>query len=89
MFHFYNTFLNLYNIVSLFYNGIVISSTFFGFLFDLVTAVLFPKNSPALWTTFLEVVFTTFNPVASNYFQYFLTNDKNPCPVIYFLFLVL
>ena len=63
MFHFYNTFINLFNILSLFSDGIIISSTGSCFTilssFDLVTAsaILFPKNSPALWTSCLEAVF--------------------------------
>ena len=54
--------------------------------FDLVPAspVLFLKNSPALWTTFLEVVFKESSPVFSNYF---LANDKNPYLLTYFLVL--
>ena len=61
MLHVYNTFLNLSNISPLFYTRIIISSTFLEFsllftilsLFDLVAAyaILFPKSSPALWTT--------------------------------------
>ena len=60
MFHFYKTFLNLFNISSLFSGGIIITSTgsCFSILssFDLVTAyeILFPKYSPALWISFLE-----------------------------------
>ena len=58
MFHFYNTSLNLFNISSLSSGGIIISSTGSSFTvlssLDLVTSseTLFPKNSPALWTTF-------------------------------------
>ena len=70
MFHFYNMFLNLFNISSFFSSGIIISSTFLGFslglsLFDLVTAsaILFHKSSSALWTTFLEAVFEESSPV--------------------------
>ena len=60
VFHFCNTFLNLPNILSLFSGKIIISSTSscLSILpsFDFVTtyAILFPKYSPALWTTFLE-----------------------------------
>ena len=81
MFHFYNTLLNLLS------GGIIISSTgsCFSMLssFDLVTAsaVLFPINSPALWTTFLEAS----SPLSSICFLYFLTNDKNLYPLAYFL----
>ena len=63
MFHFNNTFLNLFNTSSVFSGGIIISSTgsCFAILssFDLVTpsAILFPINSLALWTNFLEAVF--------------------------------
>ena len=58
MFHFYNIFLNLFNVLSLFSGGMIISSTGSCFKilssFDLGTAsaILFPKNSPALWATF-------------------------------------
>ena len=85
MFHFYNTFLN---ISSLFSGGITIFST--GSCFSILSssdlvrvakifdsnasAILFPKNSPALWTTFLEAS----SPVFHNCFLYFLPNDKNP-----------
>ena len=57
--------------------------------FDGVTAseILFPKNSPALWTTFLEAVFKESIPVSNNYVLYFLGNDKNPYPLTYFLVL--
>ena len=55
----------------------IISSTIIGFSsalssFDLVTvsAVLFPKNSPALWTTYLEAGFTASSPVSNNCFLY-------------------
>ena len=82
MLHFYNTFLNLFNISCLFSGGIPISSTgCFSILlsFDLVTVpvVLFRKNSRALWTTFLEAVFTACNSA----------NDKNPYLLAYFLLL--
>ena len=73
---------------TLFYSGIIIFSTFFVFSsgftillsFELVTAsaILFPKNSPVLWPTFLEIVFKEYSPVSNNYFLYFLANDKNP-----------
>ena len=92
MFQFYNTFVNLFSIFFLFYGGIVIFSTFLelssitGFVFTILSAVLFPINSPvasvALWTTFLEAVFKEFSPVSNNCFLYllekFLANDKNP-----------
>ena len=81
MFHFYNIFINMFNISSPFSGGIIISSTFLEFpsgftilwSFDLVTtfAILFPKNSPALWITFLEAVFTTSGPVPNNCFFIF------------------
>ena len=84
MLHFYNTFLNLFNISCIFSSGIIISSTFVGFSlgltilssFDLVTnsLILFPKNPPALWTNFLEVIFKKSSPVSSNCFLYFLAN---------------
>ena len=80
-----------------FSSGITISTTFLGFSSgftiilssDLVTvsANLFPESSPALWTTFLEPVFKESSPVSNNCFiiLYFLTNDKNPYPLTYFL----
>ena len=78
MFYFCNTFHDLFNILSLFLSAIIISSTFLGFssgfttvsLFDLVTAsaILFPKYTPALWTTFLKVVFTASSHVSNNSF---------------------
>ena len=45
---------------------------------NLVTgsAVLCPKNSPGIWTAFLEAVFTGSGPVFNNCFLYFLANDK-------------
>ena len=78
MFHFYNTFLNLFNISSYFSRGVIISSTGSGFsiltLFDLVTvaAILFPKYSPVLKTIFLE----TSNPLSHNCFLFFLRMTK-------------
>ena len=60
--------------------------------FDLVTAsaILFSKNSPVLWTIFLEIVFGVSSPVSNNFFQlfcylYFLAKDNNPYPETYFL----
>ena len=53
----------------------------------IVFAILFPKNSYALCTTFFETVFTTSRPVFNNCFFYFLANDKNPYPLRYFLVL--
>ena len=78
MLHFYNTFLNLFNILSLFSGEIIISSTgsCFSILswLDVVTApaILFPKISRAL---------------SNNCFLYFVVNDKNPYPLTYFLVL--
>ena len=69
--------------------GIIISSTgsCFSILssFELVTAssILFPKTSPALWTTFFEAS----SPVFNNCFLYFLANDKKSYPLTYFLVL--
>ena len=69
MFHFYNTCLNSFNISFPFSGGIIISSTGSCFTilssYELVTAtaILFPKNSPALWTTFLEAVLTVQHPI--------------------------
>ena len=97
MFHFYNTCLNSLDISHLFSGGIIISSTFLGCLsitcfgftilssFDLATAsaIFFPENLPALWTTFLEAVF-------KNSFQYLLDKflDENSYSLTYFLLLV-
>ena len=97
MFNFCNTYLNPFNIFSLFSGGIVISST--GFvstilsLYELVTAsaALFPKNSTALLTTFLEAAFKASSPVSNNYSLYLLenvpANDKNSYPLTYFVVL--
>ena len=86
VFHFCNTFLNLSNVSSLFSRGIIIySKVLVSQFYHGLT--LFPKNSPALWTTFLEAVFKESNPVSNNYFLYFLANDKNPYPLTYFLVL--
>ena len=59
-----------------FSDGIIISLTFLefssitGFCFTILSAILFPINSPVasapLWTsTFLEVVFKEFSPVSN------------------------
>ena len=63
---------------SLFSSGTIISSTFLEFSsgfailspFPLVTAsaILFPKNSPALWTTFLDA-YSISHPVSNNFLQ--------------------
>ena len=82
MFHFYNTFLSLFKISSLFSGGIIISLIGFCFLllslFELVTpsAILCPKNLRVLWTSFLK----GFSRVSNNCFLYFLANNKNPYP---------
>ena len=74
--HFYNTCLNSLNISSLFSGGITISSTGFVYrillLYNLVTAcaILSPKNSLVLWTTFLEEVFKESSPVSNNCFLF-------------------
>ena len=89
MFHFNNTFLNLFDISSLFSGGMIVSSTgscltiLSSFELVIVSSILFPKNLPALWTTFLEA----FSSVPNNCFSYFLANDKNPYPVMCFLVL--
>ena len=63
-FDFYNTCLDSFNILSLFSGGIITSSTFLDFSSGLtiLSAILFPINPPvasaALWTRFLEAVFT-------------------------------
>ena len=94
MFQVYNTFLNFFNIYfSFFSSGIIISSAGCCFpillSFDLVTAsaVLFPKNSPALWTIFLEAVFKESSPLSNICFSYFLVNYKNPHHLTHFLVL--
>ena len=62
----------------------MISSTAFVFpilsSYKIVTAsvILFPINSPVLWTNFLEAVFKESVTVCSNCFLYFIANDKNP-----------
>ena len=78
MFHFYTTFLNFLNISSLASGEIIISSTgssCFTILssFDLVnaTSILFPKNSPVLWTTFLKTGFQESSSVSNNGFYIF------------------
>ena len=73
------------NVSFLFTSGIMIYSIFLVFssvsiilsLSNLVTgsAVLSPKNSPGIWTAFLEEVFTGSGPVFNNCFLYFLAND--------------
>ena len=74
MFHFYNTFFNLFNISS---SGITISSTGSCFsistLLDLVTAsaISFPINSSVLWATFLEAGLTASSSVSNNCFFVF------------------
>ena len=96
MFYFYNTCLNSFIFFS-FFGRIIIFSTFFRFSpitcfgFTILSAILFPINSPvasaALWNTFLESVFRTSSPVSNNCFLYFLTNDINPYLLTYFLVL--
>ena len=99
MLHF--TFINLFNISSLFSSRIIIPSTLLRFssgiqfyhhltycIWVTASALLFSKNCPALWTaTFLEAVFTTIKPISNNYFLRFLANDKNPYLLIYFFVL--
>ena len=51
---------------------------------SVLTAILFPKNSPALWTNFSEAVFKESSPVSNYCFSYFLANDKNPYPYLVF-----
>ena len=103
LFHIYNTCLNLLNIFSHFSGGIYISSTFLefssvtDFFVIILSAILFPISSPAasaaLWTTFLEAISEASSSASKNYFLYLLqkvlTNDKNPYPLIYFLFFLL
>ena len=79
----------MFNILSLFSGEIIIYLTGFCISilssFDLVTAsaVLFPKNSPVLLTTFSGA----FSPLSNNCFLHFLANDKNPYRLTYFLVL--
>ena len=53
----------------------------------IASAILFPKNSPALWTTLLESVFKGSSPVCNNCFLYFLANYKISYPLTFFLVL--
>ena len=83
-------FLKFFNISSLFFSEIFISLTFLGFLpgftilslFDLVTAsaILFPKNSPALWSTFWKQILQHLVLYPMIVFVYFLANDENQNP---------
>ena len=47
--------------------------------YELVTAsaILFPKNSPVLWTTFLEAIFKQSSPVSHNCYGWYDINDIN------------
>ena len=75
MFHFYNTCLNLFNINSPFYGGVIISSIvpWLSKVFESkASAVFFPRNLPALWTTILEA----FSPVSKTVFYIFLQRIK-------------
>ena len=77
MFRFYRNFRNLFDIFSLFFDGIMISTTGPCFsiltLFDLViaSAILYPQYSPVLRTTFLEAS----NPLSNN--------GKNPFNILF------
>ena len=72
----------------------ITSSTFLQFSSDFATsssfnfatssAILFPKKSPVLLTTFWKHF---CSPVSNNCFLYFLANDKNPYPLTYVLVL--
>ena len=81
MFHSYNTFLDLFNISSLFSGGIITSSTGSCFsilsLFDLAieSAILFPKDSPVL-STFFEAVFKESSVYLIIVFYIFLSMIK-------------
>ena len=85
VFNFYNTlFLSLSNILSHFSSGIIISSR--GSCFTVLSSFDFiSKNLHALWTTFLEVVFTASSPVYNSCFLHFLGNNKNPYYLTHFL----
>ena len=93
MFHFYDIFLKLLNISSIFSSGIIISSTgscstiVSSFELTIVSAILFHTNLPALWTNFLEAVFRASSSVSNNCFSYFLENEKYLHPLTYFVFL--
>ena len=79
MFHFYNTFINSFNISSLFSGWLIISSIFLafslitGFAFTIllcynlttVAAILFCKTSSVLWTAFLEAIFKESSHVSN------------------------
>ena len=76
VFHSHNTCLNFLNVNSFFSGGIINSSTFFeffsttGFYFTILSAILFPINSPvasaALWTICFEAVFKASIHVSNN-----------------------
>ena len=73
----------MFNISTPFSGGTIISSIGSCFtMFDLVTApvILFPINSPHLWTTLLEA----FSLVSNNCFSHFLAKNKNPYPLKHF-----
>ena len=95
MLYFYNTYLNSFNVSSLFSGRIIISSTGSCFAIssssNLVTAseILLPKNHLLYGLLFLEAVFKESSPASNNCFLYFIANDKNPYPLAYFLVLVL
>ena len=88
MLDFSNTFFNLFKISPPFSGGIIISST--GSCFSILTSfglVRLCKFITYKFTTLWEPVFTAFSPVFNNCFSYFLANDKNPYPLIYFFVL--
>ena len=64
---------------------------FYNFVRDFIS-INSPVASTASWTTFLETVFRVSSLVSNSCFLYllekFLANDKNPCPLTYFLVLV-
>ena len=100
---FYNTYFNTFNVSCLFSGGINISLAFLelssarGLRHRILSAILFPRNSPVastvLWTTFLKAVFGASSFVLaevskfSSFFYRTLPNDKNPYPLTYFLVL--
>ena len=95
---FHNTCLNLFNICSLFFGGIIIYSTFLEFssiicfVSTASSAIFLVKNPPvasaALSITFLEAVFEVFIPVSNNCLPYLLDNffkdKKGLYPLTYF-----
>ena len=92
-FHFYNTFLNLFNISSLcfwwnnyFFNRFLFLNIIIIWLSYCVCNFISYKFT-CFMDFFLEAVVTASRPVSNNWFLYFLANDKNPYPLTYFFVL--